>query len=116
MLARWITAEAPWHAAVIASMSVTEARITSSAGPAVMSAMSSRRRVRSGRASRGRSMVPIPPAAPVMRIVGTPANITRSPRRYWGLGSGSGVAPARARNSKSQPSLAWVTCSLNRAP
>src|SRR5690348_15300468 len=78
MPARWITAEAPRQAAVIASMSVTEARITSSAGPAVMSVMSSRRRVRPGRASRGRSMDPISPAAPVMRIVGTAANITRS--------------------------------------
>src|SRR5262252_9242960 len=84
MFARWITAEAPREAAVIASMSVTEAWITSSAGPAVRSAVSSRRRIRPWRASRGRSMDPISPAAPVMRIVGTAANITRSPRRAGG--------------------------------
>ena len=31
-------------------------------------------------------------------------------------GSGSGFRPARARNSKSQPLSAWVTCSLYSAP
>src|SRR5579875_1443486 len=68
---RWITASAPRHASVIAAMSVTEAWIASSFGPAVTGATSSRRRVRPGAASRDRSIVPICPAAPVITIVGT---------------------------------------------
>src|SRR6266516_3141412 len=76
--ARWMTASTPVQAAVMASRSVTEAVTLSSpgpAGPAGRGAVSSRRRVRPGRASRGRSMVPIAPDAPVMRIVGTPAKL-----------------------------------------
>ena len=34
--ARWMTASAPWQAAVMASRSVTDATMTSSPGPAVM--------------------------------------------------------------------------------
>src|SRR5213080_3307839 len=74
--ARWMTAFTPAQAAVIASRSATEADTVSSPGPAVRDAVSSRRRVRPGRARRGRSMVPIWPAAPVMRIVGTAAKLS----------------------------------------
>jgi hypothetical protein len=71
MPARWMTASAPWQAAVIASMSVTEAWMASSPGPAVSGAMSSTRSVRPGRASLGRSMDPTRPAAPVMTMTDT---------------------------------------------
>ena len=46
--ARWMTASAPWQAAVMASRSVTDAWMASSAGPAVSGAMSSTRSVRPG--------------------------------------------------------------------
>jgi len=69
--ARWMTASAPWHAAVMASMSVTDAWIASSPGPAVSGAMSSTRSVRPGAASLGRSMDPTRPAAPVMTMTDT---------------------------------------------
>src|SRR5580693_4732167 len=69
--ARWMTASAPWQAAVIASRSVTEAWIASSPGPAVRGCRSTRRSVRSGRASLGRSMDPTRPAAPVMTTTDT---------------------------------------------
>ena len=70
---RWMTASAPAQAAVIAAMSVTDAVRASSPGPAARGSgtTSSRRSTRPGLASRERSMVPIAPAAPVMRIVGT---------------------------------------------
>src|SRR5712692_5375374 len=83
--ARWITASAPALASVTAAQSVTDARMNSSAAPAGAPARagggttSSRRSVRPGRASRGRSMAPIWPDPPVIRIVGTPVNITPSP-------------------------------------
>src|SRR6516165_2580634 len=80
--ARWMTASTPAQAAVMAARSVTEAVTLSSPGPARppgRGAVSSRRRVRPGRASRGRSMVPIRPAAPVMRIVGTTAKLSGRP-------------------------------------
>src|SRR5512142_3085694 len=64
--ARWMTASAPWQAAVMASRSVTDAWMTSSPGSAVIGAMSSTRSVRPGLASLGRSMEPTRPAAPVM--------------------------------------------------
>src|SRR5690242_6889667 len=81
---RWMTAAAPAQAAVIAAMSVTEAVIASSPGPGggESGATSNSRRTRSGLASRARSMLPIWPAAPVMRIVGTrPEPTPRPPRR-----------------------------------
>ena len=46
--ARWMTASAPWQAAVMASMSVTDAWMASSPGPAVSGATSSTRSVRPG--------------------------------------------------------------------
>ena len=69
--ARWMTASAPWQAAVMASRSVTDAWMASSPGPAVSGAMSSTRSVRPGRASLGRSMDPTRPAAPVMTMTDT---------------------------------------------
>ena len=69
--ARWMTASAPWHAAVMASRSVTDAWMASSPGPAVSGAMSSTRSVRPGRASLGRNMDPTRPAAPVMTMTDT---------------------------------------------
>ena len=69
--ARWMTASAPWQAAVMASMSVTDAWMASSPGPAVSGATSSTRSVRPGRASLGRSMDPTRPAAPVMTTTDT---------------------------------------------
>src|SRR5262245_19987637 len=72
MPARWMTASAPRQAAVMASMSVTDAWMAASPGPAVSGAMSSTRSVRPGRASRGRSMDPTRPAAPVMTTTDTP--------------------------------------------
>src|SRR3984957_16596936 len=69
--ARWMTAPAPWQAAVIASRSVTDAWIASSPGPAVSGCRSIKRSVRSGRASLGRSMDPTRPAAPVMTTTDT---------------------------------------------
>ena len=72
MPARWMTASAPWQAAVIASMSVTDAAMASSPGPAVSGAMSRTRSVRPGRASLGRSMDPTRPAAPVMTTTDIP--------------------------------------------
>ncbi len=69
--ARWTTASAPWHAAVMASRSVTDAWIASSPGPATSGAMSSTRSVRPGAASLGRSMDPTRPAAPVITMTGT---------------------------------------------
>src|SRR5262249_38096639 len=116
MAARWITAAAPRHAAVIASRSVIEAWTTSSAGPRVGAARSSGRGARGGRPGRGPSRPPPPPGAGGMGLVAPPANFGGAPPRraggarpaagYWGLGSGSAVAPGRDRNSKSQPSLA----------
>ncbi len=50
----------------MASMSVTDAAMASSPGPAVSGAMSRTRSVRPGRASLGRNMDPTRPAAPVM--------------------------------------------------
>ena len=47
------------------------AGIASSPGPAASGPMSSRRRVRPGRASLGRNMDPISPAAPVMTTTDT---------------------------------------------
>ena len=81
--ARWMTASAPWQAAVMASMSVTEAWMASSAGPAVSGAMSSTRSVRPGRASLGRNMEPTRPAAPVMTMTDTrqPLSIASVPAR-----------------------------------
>src|ERR1700727_3916515 len=70
--ARWMTASAPWQAAVMASRSVTDAWTTSSPGPAVIGAMSRTRSVRPGRASRGRSIDLTRPAAPVMTTTGIP--------------------------------------------
>src|SRR5580704_9988047 len=69
--ARWMTASAPWQAAVMASRSVTDAWTASSAGPAVSGAMSSTRSVRPGRASLGRNIDPTRPAAPVMTMTDT---------------------------------------------
>ncbi len=69
--ARWMTASAPRQACVIASRSVTDAWMASSPGPAASGAMSSTRSVRPGRASRGRSMDPMRPAAPVMTTTDT---------------------------------------------
>src|ERR1700722_17277953 len=69
--ARWMTAPAPWQAAVIASRSVTDAWIASSPGQAVSGCRSIKRSVRSGRASLGRSMDPTRPAAPVMTTTDT---------------------------------------------
>src|SRR5271166_6563908 len=81
--ARWMTASAPWQAAVMASMSVTDAWMASSPGPAVSGAMSSRRSARPGRASLGRNMDPTRPAAPVMRMTDTrqPLSIAPVPAR-----------------------------------
>ena len=50
----------------MASMSVTDATMASSPGPAVSGAMSRTRSVRPGRASLARSIDPTRPAAPVM--------------------------------------------------
>src|ERR1019366_8237008 len=78
--ARWITASAPALASVSAARSVTDARTTSSPAPgdtpstAGGGITSSRRSVRPGRGSRVRSMDPIRPDAPVIRIVGTPVD------------------------------------------
>src|SRR6516225_2854580 len=72
---RWMTASAPRQAAVMASMSVTDAWMASSPGPAVSGAMSSTRSARPGRASLGRSMDPTMPAAPVM----TTTDMAQSP-------------------------------------
>src|SRR5579863_4796900 len=69
--ARWMRASAPWHAAVMASRSVTEAWIASSPGPATSGAISSTRRVRPGAASLGRNMDPTRPAAPVITMTVT---------------------------------------------
>src|SRR6266496_2410982 len=79
MPARWMTASAPRQAAVMASMSVTDAWMASSPGPAVSGAMSSTRSVRPGRASRGRSMDPTRPAAPVMTTTDTPQPLHPGP-------------------------------------
>src|ERR1022692_1197951 len=97
--ARWITASAPALASVMAARSVTDARTTSSAAPGGTPAAapggttSSRRSVRPGRASRVRSMDPIRPEAPVIRIVGTPTDITRSPLAAGSAGSSHPRAP-----------------------
>src|SRR5580704_13484476 len=94
--ARWMTAAAPWQAAVIASRSVTEAWIVSSPGPAVSGARSSRRSVRSGRASRGRSMDPTRPAAPVMTTTDTgPPPIPSNNRTYWPAAADSSQVTSR---------------------
>src|ERR1022692_4595382 len=91
--ARWITASAPALASVMAARSVTDARTTSSSAPGGTPAAapggttSSRRSVRPGRASRVRSMDPIRPEAPVIRIVGTPVDTTRSPPEAMPEGS-----------------------------
>src|SRR4029077_16828943 len=69
--ARWMTASAPRQAAVMASMSLTDAWMASSRGGAVSGATSSTRSVRPGRASLGRSMDPTRPAAPVMTTADT---------------------------------------------
>src|SRR5580698_7329554 len=94
--ARWMTAAAPWQAAVIASRSVTEAWIVSSPGPAVSGARSSRRSVRPGRASRGRSMDPTRPAAPVMTTTDTgPPPIPSNNRTYWPAAADSSQVTSR---------------------
>src|ERR1700733_6774388 len=63
-------------------MSVTEATTTSSSGPGeAAGVMSSRRRIRAGRASRWRSMDPIRPDPPVMTMMGTAVDLTRPARR-----------------------------------
>jgi hypothetical protein len=69
--ARWMTASAPWQAAVMMSTSATDAWIASSPGPATSGAMSRTRSVRPGRASLVRSMDPTRPAAPVMTMTDT---------------------------------------------
>jgi hypothetical protein len=69
--ARWMTASAPSHAAVMASRSVTEAWIASSPGPSSSGATSRTRSVRPGAASLGLSMDPTRPAAPVMTMTDT---------------------------------------------
>src|ERR1022692_1546749 len=106
---RWITASAPALASVTAARSVTEAKTTSSLAPGGRpttgggvraggtrgggGTTSSRRSVRPGRASRVRSMDPIRPEAPVIRIVGTPTDITRSPLAAGSAGSSHPRAP-----------------------
>src|SRR5262245_28631849 len=112
--ARWMTASTLAHAAVIAPRSVTEAVTPSSPGPVARGAVSSRRRVRPGWASRGRSMVPIRPAAPVMRIAGTPAKLSGRPegprayRRAGGRPGGhrrSGVVAEAEPVQRAQPQV-----------
>ena len=76
----------------MASMSVTDAAMTSSPGPAVSGARSSSRSVRPGRASLGRSMDPTRPAAPVMRTTDTPGPFSDLAYR-----PGHGRVPGRLR-------------------
>jgi len=58
------------------------------------------------------SSVTVPPGS----FAEAPA-IGRSPPVMNGYrGSGSGLGARRARKAKSQPSLAWVMCSVYRAP
>src|SRR2546429_81970 len=99
--ARWMTASTPAQAAVIASRSVTEAVTRSSSGAASgggvstgarstgtgsRGAVSSRRRVRPGRARRGRRMLPVLPAPP-----GLPGGVAAAPARG---GAGEDAEPA----------------------
>src|ERR1035438_5204062 len=97
---RWITASAPDKASVIAAISVTDAMTTSSSGPGEAGGvMSSRRSVRPGRPRRSRSMDPIRPDPPVMTMIGTAVDLTRSPAADMAQDhpprSGAGARPSR---------------------
>ena len=108
---RWITASTPSQAAAIAARSVTEARTTSSPGPASSGAMSSSRSTRPGRASLGRIRVPIPPAAPVISTVDNeaPAFLLLCPSHCVRSHIG-GVRSGAARLHKSSYRSASVPC------
>ena len=98
--ARWMTASAPRHAAVMASRSVTDASIASSPGPATSGATSSTRSVRSGRASLGRSIDPTRPAAPVITMTDTAYQAPffgQQPGKCGNSGPGHRPVPAGAR-------------------
>ena len=80
----------------MASRSVTDASIASSAGPATSGATSSRRSVRSGRASLGRSIDPTRPAAPVITMTDTcvsaPFSVRAGQVREFRPGSQTGTS------------------------